>query len=157
MIVHSGSRSKRVIYKRETEDLQVSDEDELDQQQPAPSHDLEVPQPTHHQPVRIQFEDLSGSESSNEGGFNSEGPNPANGGRRSGGTSTHARSYTNNRFRTEEGEESSESDQAEGFAAEPGSLNGAHHMLLSVEDIRDLESDGQNGEDTTCTYVVTSD
>ena len=143
LIVHSGSRSKRVIYKRETEDLQVSDEDELDQQQPAPSHDLEVPQPTHRQPVRIQFEDLSGSESSNEGGINTEGPNPTNGGRRSGGTSTanngrhsgrpsnrsdtkarknletqvhnvhtnhtHARSCTNNQFRTEEGEESSES------------------------------------------------
>ena len=30
---------------------------------------------------------------------------------------THARSFTNNRFRTEEGEESLESDQAEGFTA----------------------------------------
>lgn len=80
MIVHIGLRSKRVRYKREIEDLQVSNEDELDQQQPAPSHDLEVPQPTYRQLVRIQFEDLSGSESYNEGGINNEGPNSANGG-----------------------------------------------------------------------------
>lgn len=49
-------------------------------------------QPTDRQPVRIQFEDLSGSKSSNEDGINSEGPNTTSGGltrgiRKSGGTS----------------------------------------------------------------------
>lgn len=46
---------------------------------------------------------------------------------------------------------------AEGFTTEIEEINGAHSLILGVEDIHDLESDGHNGEDTTCAYMATSD